>query len=458
MYARIQDRAGLRTIKWEAWPYLIWVAKQLLSRRFLIIGKARQIGISWLICIYCVWMCKFHKNAKVLMLSKKEDDAFDLISKCKFINSQLPDFMRSSLEPSQRGFIGFPETDSEIRAYASTEDAGRSTDASIVVSDEWEFHPYAEENFAALMPTISAGGQFIAMSTADKTKLNTFFKRIYHKAMIGESNFFRIFLPWFIRPGRDQAWYDRETSDMPAHQREGEYPSTESDMLDTIQSRRLFSTVALDHFSGSIGVPLSHDLTDRFGESVKIYKLPVVGRRYFVATDPSEGIEDHHVIMVIDAMGEEVAESRAKTTADECALRHDALSRLFNEALNVWETNSRAGGKFSQTIKELDTPHQAGAIKPDGTLDKDKKGWWTGKNACATFWLGLEEDVRLYQYTPRSKECIEELRGIIVPEGEEPQKVGGGRDDYVDACSRAMWLKNHYGVVGEVTAFSFKYK
>ncbi len=457
-YARIQDRASLSTIQWQAWPYLVWVAKQLLTRRFIIIGKARQLGISWLICIYCVWLAKFHKNAKILMLSKREDDAFDLISKCKFLNSELPDFMRSELDPSQRGFIGFPETNSEIRAYASTEDAGRSTDATLVVTDEWEFHPYVKENFAALMPTIGNNGGFIAMSTADKTKLDTFFKTIYYRAMAGESNFFRIFLPWFIRPGRGQEWYDRETADMPAHQREGEYPATEKDMLDTIKSRRFFLPEVIENMRANIGTPLNHELTDKFGSSVKIYKLPVVGRRYFVFTDPSDGKEDPHVIMVLDSTGEEVAESHAKTTADECALRHDALSRFFNEALNGYEMNSRAGGIFFEKMKELDTPNQVGFLKPDGTLDKEKKGWWTGPKVGMKFWWLLEEGIRLYQYTPRSGECLDELGAVIVPEGEEPQKARGGHDDYLDAFSRCAYMKQHFGIEGEVSAFSFQYK
>ena len=456
-YARIQDRASLSTIQWIAWPYLVWVAKQLLKRRFIIIGKARQLGISWLICIYCVWKAKFHKNAKVLMLSKKEDDAFDLISKCKFVNSELPDFLRSELDPSQRGFVGFPETNSEIRAYASTEDAGRSTDATIVVSDEWEFHPYAEENFAALMPTIGNGGQFIAMSTADKTKLDTFFKVIYNRAIAGESNFFRIFLPWFIRPGRDQEWYDRETADMPAHQREGEYPATEQEMLSTVKSRRFFAVECIEHMYSDVSQPVPYNLTEQFGASVKIYKLPVVGRRYFLFTDPSDGKEDPHVIIVIDSTGEEVAESHAKTTADECAVRHDALSRLYG-ALNGYEMNSRAGGIFSEKIKELDTPNQIGFLRTDGTLDGKKRGWWTGPKIGMKFWWMLEEAVRLYQVKPRSKECLDELSGIIVPEGEDPQKARGGHDDYIDAFSRVWYMAQKHGIVGEVEAFSFKYR
>ena len=458
-YAKIQDRANQTTIQWQPWEYLVWVAKQLLAKRFIIIGKARQLGISWLICIYCVWLAKFHKNAKILMLSKKEDDAFDLISKCKFVNSELPDFMRSDLDPSQRGFIGFPEMNSEIRAYASTEDAGRSTDASLVVSDEWEFHPYAKENFAALMPTISGSekGQFIAMSTADKTKLDTFFKTIYRKAMSGDSNFFNIFLPWHIRPGRDQLWYDRETADMPVHQKEGEYPATEGEMLETVKSRRFFSPECIEHMYSDVSNPIPHDLTEKYGASMKIYKLPVVGRRYFQFTDPSDGKEDPHVIIVIDSTGEEVAESHAKTTADECAVRHNDLAREYG-ALNGYEMNSRAGGIFSEKIKELDTPNQIGFLRTDGTLDTKKRGWWTGPKVGMKFWWMLEEAVRLYQVKPRSKECLDEWGVIIVPEGEDPQKARGGHDDYIDAFSRVWYMAQKHGIIGEVEAFSFKYR
>ena len=390
------------------------------------------------------------------MLSQGEEEAFDLISKCVFIDNNLPEFLRESRDPNQRGFIGFPSVNSEIKALASTEKAGRSTDATLVVCDEWEFHPYAENNFAALKPTIDAGGQFIGLSTADKTRLDTHFKYIYNQARSGISNFKNIFLPWNLRPDRSKDWFESIKRDMKPHQVEQEYPECEEDALSTLKTRKFFDVDAVSQMRRDVLEPLNHDLSDRYKELVRIYKLPVIGGRYLCFTDPSDGKEDPHAIIVIDAKtGEQVAESHGKTPADLCAQIHHELVLLY-DAFNGYELNSRAGGIFSQKLKDLDTPKQCGFLNVDKTLNKTKTGWWTSKTLWNTLIWEFEEAVRLGQVRPHSKECLDEFNNFIVPEGEDPQKVRGGSDDYIDAWSR-VWYLRRYIPTGGIKISSGKY-
>ena len=172
-------------------------------------------------------------------------------------------------------------------------------------------------------------------------------------------------------------------------------------------------------------------------------------------TDPSDGKEDPHAIIVMDAQGEEVAESHGKTPADMCALIHDNLVRLYN-AFNGYELNTRAGGIFSQKLADLETPNQCDFLKPDGKLDNKKKGWWTSKTLWNKAIWSLEEAVRLRQIIPRSLECLIEFEQFIVPEGEEPQKTRGGHDDYIDAWSRVCLLKK-YMSTGDMKVTSWRY-
>ena len=396
------------------------------------------------------------------MLSQAEDpEAYDLISKCVFIDDNIPEWMRSPRDPDQRGSIGFDT--SKIQALPSTDRAGRSTDATLIVSDEWERHPYAEINYGALRPTISTGGQFIGLSTADPLKIvsHSFFKTRFVKATAGESGFFPVFLPWHIRPGRDEKWLAEETKDMPSWQKQGEYPSTVQEMLATLKSRPFFSPEAIQNMRSGVRTPIPHELSKKF-PSVRIYKLSVVGEKYCLANDPSEGKEDPHVIIVIDKTGDEVAESRGKTTADECALIHDELVRYYNNALNVWETGpGGAGGIVSNKLDILMTPNRCPSMntsKRPFTLDYGEKlGWWTSKSLWEVLIWELEEAVRLYQIVPRSDECLDEFESFQVPEGEQPQKMRGGHDDYIDAWMRAWCLKKFLHI-GNMTVESFKYR
>ena len=458
-YVYIQDRAKEQTVKFEPWPHLIELLGLYQTERHVIILKARQLGISWLTTIYCLWKALFHTNVKVLFLSQGEEEAFDLIAKCTFLDNNLPEFLKSKREPDQKGFIGFPDTGSEIKALPSTERAGRSTDASVVVCDEWEFHPHAEANFAALKPTVDAGGQFIALSTADKTKLNTFFKQKFYEAKSGQSSFKCVFLGWQARPGRTKEWFDEIRKDLRPYQVEQEYPSSEAEALSTLKSRKFFDSSALENLRQYIKEPVSCELSDKYKGLVRIYQLPVVGRKYCIFADPSDGKEDPHAIVVLDAhTGEEVAESHGMTPADMCAQVFDELVRFYYNAFNGYELNARAGGIFSEKIKELGTPNQCGFLNTDGTLDKKRTGWWTGSRILQKVLWGLEEAVRLMQITPHSKECLDEFNQFMVPEGEDPQKPRGGADDYIDAWARAWHLRKYLPLAKEAKVSSFKYR
>ena len=90
---RLQNRALTATINFEPWPHLAQLLDDFESNRLIIIGKARQIGVTWLIAGYSLWKAKFFQNAKVLIFSQTEEDAQGVISKVSFIDDHLPDWM-----------------------------------------------------------------------------------------------------------------------------------------------------------------------------------------------------------------------------------------------------------------------------------------------------------------------------------------------------------------------------
>jgi len=406
-----------------------------------------------LVCAYAVWKVRFFENAKVLLLSLGEEEAFDLVSKCRFIDDNLPDYLTSKRDPDQRGFIGFPDTGGEIKALPSTEKAGRSTDATLVVCDEWEFHPYAEQNFAALKPTVDAGGQFIALSTADKTKLNTFFKQKYREAMSGFSNFIHIFLSWKERPGRTDAWLEKIAKDMPPYQVEQEYPSSEKEALSTLKTRKFFDEQSMSYLRLNAREPITTDISDKY-PSIRIYKPPVTGKKYLIFTDPSDGKEDPHALIVIDTLNEQQAESHGMVPADRCAEIHDALVKYYNNAFNGFESTGGAGLVMQEKLSEMCTPNVCPSLDNNLKLNPKKTGWWTTKTLWNKAIWNLEESIRLLQFTPHSKDMMDEFDQFIVPEGQDPQKTRGGHDDYIDSVSRVLLLKNYLPAeTGEVKSY-----
>lgn len=418
---------------------------------------------------YCHWKALFNDNVKIMFFSKGEKEAADLIGggekavagKARFIHSHLPDWLKLSIGRDTQQMIDFPATGSIMEALPSTKDAGRSTDATIVVVDEGEYHPYAESNFAAIAPCVDEGdAQIIMGSTADKTAMNTFFKKVYIGGRNGENNFKAIFLPYNLRPGRDEIWLENKRKEMPLWQVEGEYPALESEALSTLKSSPAFDLNMLTEMQADASDGIAHTLTEQYHGMVKIFKLPVVGRDYCLFTDPSDGKEDPHASVVIDAKTwEEVASSHGKVQADTCAIIHDSLARFYNKALNCYELNARAGGIFSQKMKELDTPNQMGFITGDGKVisDKTKKGWWTSKSQREKYILGVEEAIRLRSIIIHRKSALTEMSQFMRPEGDDYQAPSGGHDDWITCWGGVIQLKN-YATHPVVSVSSFKYK
>ena len=418
--------------------------------------------MSYAVCIIAIWLVKFHQNVKVLMLSQGEEEAFDLISRCRFIDNNLPSFLRGKRDPDQRGFLGFPVTNSEIKALPSTEKAGRSTDATLVICDEWEFHPYAEDNFAALKPTIDAGGKFIALSTGDPTKLNTFFKKKYNESKSGFSQFHRMFIGALERPGRDMAWLETVVQDLSSIQRQGEYPLTEDDMLTVLKTRRVFDQDRLLEMRAMAMKPIKHELSDKYKGIVKIFQPYVVGNKYYMFTDPSAGKEDPFATTIFEFQtGLQVTSARAKVPADMCAMIHDELVREYR-AFNSYELQSSAGGVFSGKLDALETPYRCPFIDNNWVLQPQKgHGWWTigmkeGGKRDRIIW-GLEEAIRLNQLRLNDIDFIDELINIIQPEGKEPGAPSGAHDDCMIACG-AAWQIRKYMPLGVEPIKSYPYR
>lgn len=395
-----------------------------------------------------VWLCLFFESSKVLCFSKREDDAWDLIAKAKFIIKQLPDFLRLKLDPDQRAMLGFPATNSHIKAYPSTEDAGRSTDATLVIADEWEFHPYAEANFAAVKPTVDAGGGFIGISTVDKQNEKTFAKKVWYKAQRKENNFTPLFFGWNVVPSRTKDWFDRVTRDLEDWQREQEYPATIEEALRAPETLCRFDVKALNDMTPECIAPLEI----RQNGLIKIYRKAVAGRRYCLTVDPSEGDYDPTGAIFVDAANfEEVAEIHGKISLDEQARLIYELYGEYNKPYTAVERNA-CGLTLIEKLKGLGVTNWHYVDK-----SRQKEGWWTGTNRGAML-ADLAEAVHMRQIRMYNPDTISEFRTFIrtdkKPDGEAR---GGCHDEFVIAWG-IFWQIRKSCPAGTTRAFSFKYR
>ena len=237
---RSQMQSGLAggAATFQKWPYIITLAKAITENRLVSVLKARQLGFSWTSAAYAAWMLTFNPGTNVLMISKGQQEAFSLLDKVRFILKNLPADWQHTLSPDSRSEIGIPAFDSKVMALPSTEDAGRSETASVVIQDEADFHEYHAQNYAAVKPTIDGGGQMIMGSTSNKRQMGSLFKELYRNAP--DNGWHTVFIGWDSRPGRDEKWYQAVKDTVPVMQLGGmspdqymepEYPSEEIEAL-----------------------------------------------------------------------------------------------------------------------------------------------------------------------------------------------------------------------------------
>ena len=74
-YAWILNRNTGQRVKWEPWDFQLDLLSNFLSHPEIVILKARQLGVSWLVAGYALWTVLFSAGAKVLMLSQGEEEA-----------------------------------------------------------------------------------------------------------------------------------------------------------------------------------------------------------------------------------------------------------------------------------------------------------------------------------------------------------------------------------------------
>lgn len=328
------------------WPAQIRVLRSLRIERLLTVLKARQLGLSWLVLCFLLWSMLFLPEAAVLIFSKRDDEAIDLLdSRLKGIYSRLPDWLQDSAvyADSQHDF-GLANG-STAKAFPTT--GGRSYTGSIVLVDEADFVQDLDGLMNAVKPTIDAGGQMILISTVDKSKPASPFKRIYRAARKGESDWHPIFLSWRDRPGRDDSWYAAQLSDIMSrtgaeddlHQ---EYPETDTQALaPRTLDKRIPSAWINDCFVEMSPQPLPPGAPSL--PRLEIYRAPEVGHTYALGIDPAEGnpTSDDSAITVMDAhSGEECASIAGKFQPSVLAGYADQLGHYYNDAAVMVERNN----------------------------------------------------------------------------------------------------------------------
>jgi hypothetical protein len=348
-FLTIDDTQGIGegggTTPFKLWPAQVGVIWSLMSSRLAIILKARQLGISWLCCGYVLWRCLFNPGQMVLLFSRGQLEADEMLRRVRVLYERMPDWFRAVCPLAREPNASQMEwaNGSRVLSLPATRHAGSSWTASLAILDEAAKIQFADDLYTALKPTIDGGGQLVVLSSANG--VGNLFHRLWTRAASGVSGFRAIFLPWWARPGRDQAWYDARVAESPDPSLvKQEYPSSAVEAF--VASGRLrFDPAWVDAQAEHIRHPLPrHQLPDplRAVPALAVYAPPIPGRTYIVGADVAEGLEhgDYSDASVLDTVTwEEVASLHGRWEPDEFAKHLMALGDAYAAPVAVERNN-----------------------------------------------------------------------------------------------------------------------
>lgn len=150
-------------------PYVEIIVKAFQTEDILHVAKSRQMSISWLFMALLVHEAQFFGHRLNAVFSKKEDDAYQLVERAKFIYDHQPVWLKN-LCPLDRKLRDMPlghlffKNGSKIVGFAQGKDQVRGYVPSIALIDEAAFQEKLEETYNACVPSCQ---KIITVSSAN---------------------------------------------------------------------------------------------------------------------------------------------------------------------------------------------------------------------------------------------------------------------------------------------------
>jgi phage terminase large subunit-like protein len=133
-YVKIQH--PLRgTVYFDLYPFQERTLLDFEEYDFNIILKSRQMGISTLVAAYSLWLMIFNRDKNILLISLRQEDAKEVITKVRFANDNLPSWLKVKCEEDNKLSLKLVNG-SQIKAASTTKKSGVGHALSLLLLDE----------------------------------------------------------------------------------------------------------------------------------------------------------------------------------------------------------------------------------------------------------------------------------------------------------------------------------
>lgn len=440
----------------------------LLKYKDVVFMCGRQLGKTQTSAGYLLWYSIFHDDTYILVASKSQEDAIDVMHRIQFGYEHLPDWLRPGATNYAKKSVEW-DNGSRIISVATTEKTGRGRSPSIIYCDELSFirPTIAREFWASIQPGLSTGGKCIVTSTPSMP--DDQFADIWNAALdrfddngnemeVGRNGFKALKYTWKAHPDRDEAWASKELAKI------GEERFRREHEVEFITfEETLISSTALAKSQGIDPI--------RKSGQVRWYKEPKRDNVYAVTLDPAMGTGgDYAAIQVYELPSmHQVAEWKDNKTIIENQVKivknivDEILEKCPNSEIYWTYENNSLGEAVTTHIRSVGEDYvNAHLVNEKSTTrkrtTKGRKGLNTTNTkksqACSKLKLWYESGkLKIY-----SKALLTELRAFIA-KGVGYEAKLGYNDDLVSstllfirvALHIAQWDDRCY----EATAYEY---
>jgi hypothetical protein len=469
-FFRIRDMDG------QLVQFIFNRAQRLLAERssghqFVIVLKARKVGVSSRRFASDLWQCATRKHQHRILLTHNDEAAIKLLDeKIKPLHDNCLIPLGGVFKRSE-GMFFFPRTDSYY--YVGTAGAKAFARGDDITGRHFSEQAWWESPgvIAGVDEAMVEGGDGLTETTANGYN---FFKVDWEKAKRGNSRDHAIFLPWMVHEryeddatglvtggaeaelakalgltARQIAWRRRKISEMrdPSLFPQ-EYPETDSQAF-LSSGRPVFDWLGLARAKDKCEKPRHRGHLERRGNRVelvedpaygaevaeehrgrlKVWALPKYGHVYAIGCDVAEGIEGgaYSTGEVLDlGTGTQVAEWHGHLAPDLFGEEMTLLSAWYNQAVLIPEAWPGPGGTTEARMIQL----EANVWKnPDRDTERDgldgTQGWRTTKASKPRMIHAFNAAIRDREFVMKSVDLLDECHAYrYADSGEMVPSIG----------------------------------
>ncbi len=421
------------TVPFDLFDYQEDMVRAYHQHRYSITLSARQTGKSTVAMAFLLWYACFNFDKTILIASRANDHAMEMIMRIRFAYEQLPMWLKPGVQEDEwnKHNIGF-DNGSRIMSTATSENAGRGYSISLLYLDEFAFVPpnIQEEFWSSISPTLATGGSCIMTSTPNGDM--DLFAEIWRGANIpstvpnsplGHNGFFPIRVYWDQPPGRDEVFKEEQIAKLGERKWMQEY-----ECVFLSSEALLISSMWLANKTPEIEkvVPV------KVIKDVVFFQEIRRGGTYLLGVDPATGSgNDYSVITLFEFPSlRQVAEYRSNTmsTNDLYGVLKNILKYLQTLETMVYfsiENNGVGEGVISLYEADETSPDNCEFVSEEG---KNKRGMTTTAKSKMKACVNLKEMIEKGNLHIMSKILLAELKAYVRNKGAYAAQPGATDD------------------------------